>query len=233
MHREEAIMTHATPRTGFDPTDHGDPTMPCKIRAMPSLLALSLVLAMGPVCAGDKHDHHHHEHRQHDSHVHGIAELNLALDGREMQIELDSPAANLVGFEHAPSSAADRAALDQAVAVLEQGERLFVFNRAAGCRLADVEIESELIDGEHEGHKHHDEHDHDEKSHHGHQHDGETHADIKAAYRFECDNPARLEQLDVELFRRFAGTERLNVQFVIDDKQGAAELTASDPVLRF
>lgn len=205
--------------------------MPCKIRAMPSLLALSLVLAMGPVCAGDKHHHHHDEHRQHDSHVHGIGELNLALDGREMQIELDSPAANLVGFEHAPSSAADRAALDQAVAALEQGERLFVFNRAAGCRLADVEIESDLIEEKHEGHKHHDEHE--ERGHHGHEHHGETHADIKAAYRFECDDPGKLEQLTVELFETFGRTERLTVQFVIDDKQGGAELTASDPVLRF
>lgn len=185
-------------------------------------LAIPVVLAVGAVSGGDQHEHAH-EHRQHGSHVHGIGQLNLALEGRQMHLELDSPAANLVGFEHAPSSEADHAALDQAVATLRQGDRLFVFNRAAGCRLTEVEIASDLIHGS----------DPKNKQKGGHEHHGESHADIQAAYRFECANPAKLEQLGVELFEAFRGTERLNVQFVIGNRQGSAELTPSDHVVKF
>ena len=196
--------------------------MPFRMRLLPLSLAMPIALVVGTIYGGEKHDHRH-EHRQHGSHVHGIGQLNLALEGREMHLELDSPAANLVGFEHAPSSEADHAALDQALATLKQGDRLFVFNRAAGCRLAEAEIASDLIDQS----------DHKHKQEGGHEHHGESHADIQAAYRFECANPGKLEQLSVELFEAFAGTERLNVQFVIGDKQGAAELTASDHVVKF
>ena len=52
--------------------------------------------------------------RQHDSHAHGIGELNIVLEGNELAIELISPAANIVGFEHAPSNDEQKAALAQA-----------------------------------------------------------------------------------------------------------------------
>jgi Protein of unknown function (DUF2796) len=42
------------------------------------------------------------EHREHGPHVHGVAQLNVALDGNVLWIELNSPAMNIVGFEHAP-----------------------------------------------------------------------------------------------------------------------------------
>ena len=44
------------------------------------------------------------EHRQHGSHQHGVGRLNLAQEDTEIRLELDSPAANIVGFEYAPSS---------------------------------------------------------------------------------------------------------------------------------
>ncbi len=208
-----------------------------------SLLA-SLVLASPGTVADEKHDDDHdHERRQHDAHVHGSAALNVALDGQELHIELDSPAANIVGFEHAPSSEADHAALDEAVATLKDGERLFTFNEDAGCELETANVASELLDEEHEGHmdeksgEHaHEKHAHEEKKGHDHEEhedEGEVHSDIEAAYHFECDAPGKLTQLTVELFEAFPGTEKLNVQYVIESKQGGAELTAADHVVKF
>ena len=172
-----------------------------------------------------KHEHEHEaEYRQHDSHVHGIAALNLALEGDEVHIELDSPAANIVGFEHAPSSKADHEALDKAVAMLKDGGKLFKFNASAGCSLEKAHIESALMQEEHE----HDKHDHDK-----HEHEEEPHSDIQAVYHFECEKPGKLTQLTVELFEAFPGMEKLNVQYVIENKQGASELTASSHVIKF
>jgi ABC-type Zn2+ transport system substrate-binding protein/surface adhesin len=107
-----------------------------------------------------------------------------------------------------------------------------------------------LLDEEHEGHAEEKtgEHAHEEKEGHDHaehvgdhadegQHEqegkGETHSDIRAAYHFECDAPAKLTQLTVELFEVFPGMEELKVQYVIESKQGAAELTPTDQVLTF
>jgi hypothetical protein len=218
-----------------------------------SLLAPLALVAPG-VTADEKHEHghghgheHDHEKRQHGAHVHGIAALNLALEGKEVQVELDSPAANIVGFEHAPSSEADHAALDKAVATLKGGDQLFRFNPEAGCRMEKAEVSSALLDEDHHGHGHdhghgekeahdHDEHQHEKHGHeeHGHEeHEGETHSDIGAVYHFECDRPGKLTQLTVELFEAFPGTEKLNVQYVIESKQGAAELTPADHVVKF
>jgi hypothetical protein len=193
-------------------------------------------MLIGPwVWADEKHDHDQ-ENRQHGAHVHGIAALNLALEGQEVHIELDSPAANIVGFEHAPSSEEDHAALDKAVATLKEGDTLFEFNDEAGCRMEMAKVSSKLLEEEHGEHaqetkegRSHDEHKEDD----AHEHEGETHSDIEAAYHFECDTPDKLTQLTVELFDAFAGMEKIKVQYVIESKQGAAELTGKDHVVRF
>ena len=200
-----------------------------------SLLSF-LVLVVPGAFAGEQQDHdhkheqeHEDEHREHGAHVHGIAALNLALEGSEVHVELDSPAANIVGFEHAPSSEADHAALDKAVATLKDGDRLFRFNEDAGCRMEEARVASELLDEEHE-HEGHTKEGHEDEQH---EHEGETHSEIEAGYHFECDEPGKLTQLTVELFDAFPGTEKLKVQYVIESKQGAAELTATNHVVQF
>ncbi len=195
------------------------------------------------------------EHRQHGTHEHGIGKLNLAQDGKEIHLELESPAANIVGFEHTPSTEADHEALQKAIATLKDCDRLFRFSRDAACRLADAHVETPLIDDGGEAHKHEEhglhaaEHEPREEQHQhpgeqhrsegqhaqaeGHEDRAETHADITAAYHFTCARPENLKQLDVRLFRAFPGTKRLEVQFITGSRQGAAELTASSPVLTF
>jgi len=208
-----------------------------------AFLLTPLVLVVPGAFGGEKHEHgHDHEHRQHGAHVHGIAALSLALEGQEVEIELDSPAANVVGFEHTPSSEADHAALDKVAATLKDGDRLFRFNEEARCRMEKADVTSRLLDEEHEEHEeqegHADEksakHSHEEETAHehaGHEHEG--HADIQAAYHFECDEPGKLTQVAVELFEAFPGTEKLEVQYVIESKQGATELTATNHLINF
>jgi ABC-type Zn2+ transport system substrate-binding protein/surface adhesin len=174
-----------------------------------------------------EHDHSHDEHRQYGAHVHGIGKLNIVLDGDEVHIELDSPAANIVGFEHQPRSAEDRAALERAARTLRDGDRLFLFSRDAGCRQEKATVESDMLeaaDKKQRGYEHGS-----EKM----EHDDHAHADIRVEYRFECSRPDRVEQLVVELFEAFPGTERLDVQYVIGSRQGAAELNSARHVLRF
>lgn len=165
------------------------------------------------------------EHRQHGAHVHGVAQLNIALEGRVLEIELESPAMNLVGFEHAPTNEAEHAQLENVLAQLRRGESLFVLPAVAACRLEEAEIST---GGTHHGH--------DEEAHHHESAEadaGEQHSDISAHYHFVCDSPAQLTGIDVKLFERFQATEVLDVQYIGPTGQRAARLTHDNPQLRF
>lgn len=201
---------------------------------------LAAALAMVPPVALSEEAH---AHRQHGPHEHGVGSLNLVVDGNVVEIELESPAINIVGFEHAPKDAAERATLDRAVATLKDGERLFGLPAAAGCRLTGSSVSSSLLGdapageaatpNEHQGHEDHDDAQATEPPHedgdHDAEHDHETHADLDADYRFECDDAARIGPVDVRLFEAFPATQRLRVQFATAKGQGGADLTAARP----
>ena len=51
------------------------------------------------------------ETRQMDAHEHGAVEMNLAVDGSIVFIEIHSPSINIVGFEHPPESSEDKEAV--------------------------------------------------------------------------------------------------------------------------
>ncbi|MEJ2321882.1 MAG: DUF2796 domain-containing protein [Gammaproteobacteria bacterium] len=174
------------------------------------------------------HEHEHEtEQLQLGAHVHGVARLTFVVEGNAIQMELQSPAANIVGFEHAPAIEADHAAIDRAVALLEDGDALFRFNAAAGCRMTENSLDSALFEASHAKQEHaHDRHEHEEEGH-------DNHADVAAAWRFDCASPQALEQLDIGLFEAFPGTEELRVEFIAGDRQQAAELTPASHVIRF
>ena len=105
---------------------------------------------------------------QQSAHVHGIATLNLAMEGDELEIEFVSPAGNIVGFEHEAVTAAERRAIRDAIEQLRKGNELFDLPPAASCSLHVAEVEHDHGEEEkHEdGHGHGDEHDdHDEHGH--------------------------------------------------------------------
>lgn len=164
-------------------------------------------------------------HRHHDAHQHGVARLTVGAEGAGVEVELTSPAANLVGFEHRPRDAAEAAAVEAALAALREGARLFQLPEAAGCSLHGAEVETPLAAGTGPGHEHEHEHEH------GSEHPG--HADVHARYRFRCLHPRQLTHLRVNLFEAFPATARVEAEYATDRGQGAARLTADDPVLRF
>jgi hypothetical protein len=191
-------------------------------------LLLALPFALLPLVAAQAHEHghdHDHEHA-HDSlgaHEHGVASLNAALDGNLLELQLESPAMNLVGFEHAAKSDTDKAKVAAAKGELEQPITLFALG-SGDCKATEVELKSPLFgDADHD-------HDHD---HDHHAHEGE-HSDIHAHYRFECAKANELKQLDLaELFKRFPATEKIQVQLIGPNGQQGVELTPAQPRLSF
>lgn len=183
------------------------------------------------------------------AHVHGSATLGVVVDGPQLVIELDSPAANLIGFEHRPSDATEEAAVQAALARLQRPEQMFTIPPSAGCESTAVEIDYGLDTAAGQA-----EHDAGEAregatptssprpdegtSHEGpdereHEHEHAQHTDIVATYQYRCAATTAIEALAIGLFDAFPLLERLDVQFVNGAMQGAEQLTRDRPVLAF
>ncbi|MDD1151869.1 DUF2796 domain-containing protein [Pseudomonas sp. TNT2022 ID357] len=194
-------------------------------------LLLALPFALLPLAvaqAAQAHDHEH-EHGSLGAHEHGVARLNAVLDGQALELELESPAMNLVGFEHAPSTDADKAKVAAARTQLEQPLVLFGLPKAAACTVAKQELESPLFGDKPDA----DDHDDDDKDAAGHEHHHE-HSEIHAHYQFTCAKPDALKNLDLgQVFKTFPATQKIQVQLISPNGQQGVEATAKAATLKF
>jgi len=196
-------------------------------------LLLALPFALLPLAiaqAADEHDHDH-EHGSLGAHEHGVGRLNAALDGQTLELELESPAMNLVGFEHAATSDADKAKVAAARAQLEKPLALFSLPAAAGCKVASQKLESPLFGDKPDADDHDDDHDEDAKGGEAHHHD---HSEIHAHYQFTCAAPGALTTLDLaNIFNTFPATQKIQVQLISPNGQQGTEVTAKSAALKF
>ncbi|WP_130906173.1 DUF2796 domain-containing protein [Pseudomonas sp. Sample_22] len=193
-------------------------------------LLLALPFALLPLAvahAADEHDHDHdHEHGSLGAHEHGVGRLNAALDGQTLELELESPAMNLVGFEHAATTDADKAKVAAVRTQLQKPLTLFNLAKAAGCVVQNQTLESPLfgdkpdVDDDHDG---------DAKDEHHH-----DHSEIHAHYQFTCATPAALKTLDLaNIFNSFPATRTIQVQLIGPSGQQGVEVTAQAAALKF
>ncbi len=165
------------------------------------------------------------------AHVHGVAHLNLALENNELYIEIKSPAANIVGFEHSPETEKEKKAVKEAVQTLKAGDKLIIFSSHAGVVLK----ESRVMTGMENESDHESEHNHSETDHHNHQEaeDNKQHSEFEVVYHFDCTHPKKLNFIDVMLFDRYKGIEKIKAQIMTGTKQTALVLTPSKNRIKF
>lgn len=85
-------------------------------------------------------------HREHGAHEHGIASLDVTVDGNKVDIDLHSPAVNIIGFEHSARTAADKARQQAGLDRIRKNlSVLFQFDPSRGCKIKikDLKIETE------------------------------------------------------------------------------------------
>ena len=220
-----------------------------------------LVLALTSLTASaEQHKPHKDNHQQHQAeqaslaaHVHGLATLNVAFDGQQLELQLESPAMNIVGFEYQPSSVADHHAVSEAERQLKDALALFTLTSAAHCSLTSMTLDHDLT-AEHE-HDDADERQHDSAHPHSAQHATahqtqatnthaenahtedeleHAHSDIQAHYIFNCSAADQLKSIDVTGFiKAFPATETIQVQLVTPTTQHGTELSASNTKLNW
>lgn len=177
------------------------------------LLAIVTALAAPPVMAHEQHKHENHKHEnqpnekftqdtheQHGTHEHGVATLALAVGDAGLEITLESPAANVLGFEHTPSTDAEKQKLADVKTKLQAAADLFALNSEAGCELKDVSIDTPQ--------------------------GSEGHSDMDVAWAYACSKPADLKTVEVKLFSAFPeGFHKIKAEWVTTKGASAQELT--------
>jgi hypothetical protein len=147
------------------------------------------------------------------AHQHGVARLDIGADPGKIVIALESPLDNLLGFERAPRSEAERKLAADTIAKLKDGASLFRIDPAAACTLASVELNSAPLklgsaaasakDGDH--------------------------GDLDAEYTFACTGtPAG--HVEIALFDAFPRLQQLAVQAAT--AKGQASQTLKRPSKR-
>jgi len=189
-------------------------------RASRALLAAGLATLFAAGAAAQQH-----------AHVHGRAELNVAVDAQTVTVQLESPLDSLLGFERAPRTDAERKRVADAVKRLQAADKLFRVDPAGQCTLKTVELESEVLGlgkdaaaAPQAAAKGHDKHDHKDG------HDDE-HADIDVTAVFGCANAAKARFIDVGLFEAFPRYKAIDAQVAAPGGQSKRTLTKAAPRL--
>jgi hypothetical protein len=171
--------------------------------------------------AGGDHSHGQGHSRHNDAaHVHGIGHMEIVQDGKGLFISLYTPLQNVLGFEYMPRTDTEKVKARRVTSLLK-ANGLFAFSPDAQCKRTSHKLHSEVLNPHSHGHDD-DHHHHDSKS---------EHADLHAAYEFECEFPAKLKVIDVRVFRQFSGFEKIEVQALFPDGQVGASLTPAKSTL--
>jgi hypothetical protein len=146
------------------------------------------------------------------AHVHGEGKLEVVIDKDAITINLELPMDVAVGFERAPKSDKEKAALSAAQQLLGDTAAMFVPTAAAGCTALPAKVTMPSF-GATQG--------------------DDGHADIDASYAFRCTTPAALKSIETGIFKNFKRIYRLEAQRVGPSGQGKQRLTPKSPAVNW
>ena len=158
------------------------------------------------------------QHRELGKHQHGHGTLNIAIEGVRVNMELDVPAADIVGFEHAATTAAQRTAIENAKRQLRAPLSLFAMPAGAGCSIKEANVKSEGAE-ETKG----------APAAKAKPSGAEQHSDFNADYTLECTSIEKLAFIEFPYFKTYPRAEALEVNLVTAKGQSKFEVKRNKP----
>jgi len=170
-----------------------------RLRRTTGLAIAAALLAAAPFLTAQAQQQH--------AHVHGQLKLDVAVDGPTVVIDMESPLDNIVGFERAPKTDAEKKIVEDAVAQLRAADKLFIVDPAANCKLGPVDLRSGALGL-------------------GNPDPSEPvgHADLDATFSFNCTNAAAAKFIDLNLFGAFKGLRQIDSQIATAQGQFKRQL---------
>jgi hypothetical protein len=144
-------------------------------------------------------------------HHHGTAQFEVVIEGNTVSATLRSPLESLVGFEHAPRTSRQKAALERMERVLREPGQWIKPSAPAVCSAGDVDV---TVSFGRPGQGH------------------EDHAEAEVHWRAQCARAGELREIEVALFESFPRLERIRAQAAGPRGQRSATLTPKRRTLR-
>ncbi|WP_395375722.1 DUF2796 domain-containing protein [Marinicella sp. W31] len=142
-----------------------------------------------------------------DVHVHGEADMHIVLENTKLHVEFTSPIFNLAGFETDRLSDSQRKQLDSVKSKLIDSDK-WLDLKGGDCSLTQSKSGSSYDDSDSVI-------DHSNSGAHAHHHSA------YASFLFMCQQPELLTQLSVSIKNEFPGIEKINIQWIVGNQQGA------------
>jgi Protein of unknown function (DUF2796) len=174
-----------------------------------SVLAFSLpLLFAGKGIAAEK--------RRAESHVHGVAEINIIVEGKRVVVEFHAPAESVMGFEHEAKSDAEKKKRDAAIKrINDRFNELVVFDKRFGCQSQAGKVtivQSDSSDGK------------DKKQGQGGHKKGAEHRELRATHNFECQKDPAGSRVRFGVTKVFPEIQEIKIQVLSDAKQSGATI---------
>lgn len=158
--------------------------------------------------------------RHHDPHVHGVAEINIAVEGAKATVEFRAPAESVMGFEHEAKSESDRKKRDAALRTVQtKMNQMVLFDPKLGCRFSDAK--TQVVEEQEERSKESPgkaaQEPKDQKK------SGE-HREVHGTFSVACDKPLAGSRVRFGVSKVFRDIQETKVQVVGDSGQAGATI---------
>lgn len=148
------------------------------------------------------------------SHIHGTGHLSIIISEGAFTLMLQVPGADVVGFEEAAETDADRERVAAAVSDLSKPLELFALPTEAGCAAvsANVALVGEGLRPQTDTAE-------------------ESHTEFQADYVVQCDDINAATVMEFPYFERFEMAQRLTVKMATSTDERTFEVSREMPVL--
>lgn len=126
-------------------------------------------------------------------HTHGVSQVEVSVEGQRLMLQWRAALDDVVGFEHAPRTAAQKQQVAQVMEQLKQPQKLFVPAAPARCELKTSTISAPVLEGAATG---------------------SGHADLTLQMEWVCAQPQQLSHMEVLAFDSFKRVRRIDAQVV-------------------
>lgn len=149
------------------------------------------------------------------AHVHGLVRLDLAIEAKLLSVQIQAPLDSLLGFEHRPRTAAQKAAAENLLKQMNNSAALIRPPQAANCQPSKVSIQADALQPSKPAAK-----------------QEEEHNELEASFEFNCENPEQLSFIEIAFFDTFKRIQKIEVQMVGVKGQAKQVLKRPDRILK-
>jgi G3E family GTPase len=193
---------------------------------------LILLCSVLSVSANETHEHGAHEH--------GVGQMQILVEDLQIEIVIDLPGADFIGFEHQNLTDEEEALIQDKIDDLKASSNdliNFRTRRSMQVLLKHLHIEMSGHEEEHhhEGHEEEEHHEgHEEEEHHEGHEEGHEHMEFELHFTYTLENTDNLRSVQFDdFFKAFPTLSEIRWIMINDSGQAAGELNPSSSRIRF